>query len=379
MNFKKVLKNLVKWLLGTTLIITIIMVLFMNLSPQFGRGISPKQKIAFEKLEHYKKGKFINSEPFTIKMDVHSVAEMFKNAVSGHPHIRPEKDIEVLRFDLNQLHSNLNGSARVVWLGHSSFLIEMENKVILIDPVFSDFAAPHSLLGKKRYNSEMSFSLSALKKIDAVIISHDHYDHLDYPTIKKIKDKVEHFIVPLGVGNHFEEWGINAAKIQELDWWEETSLGGLKIVLTPSRHSSGRGLNDQSSTLWGSLCFLGQNQKIFFSGDGGYGSHFMDIGNKYGPFDFGMIECGQYDENWKGMHMVPEESVQAGIDAKVKVFMPIHWGAFALANHTWTDPVERFKAKAKELNASISTPSIGQSILVKSPQYPHADWWKKFK
>ncbi len=351
----------------------------MYLSPQFGGATTKTQKEQFKELAHYKNGQFINHEPFYIKTDCHSITEMLKEAMRGNPHLQPKKNIKVVKFDVNQINQNLGNKARVIWLGHSSFLIEIEGKTILIDPIFSDFAAPIGLLGRKRYNDEMSFNVEDLKTIDAVIISHDHYDHLDYPTISKIKDKVQNVIVPLGVGNHFKEWGIDPKIIQELDWWEETQLGSLKIVLTPSRHSSGRGLSDQSATLWGSWCLLGPKQKIFFSGDGGYGKHFKQIGEKYGPFDFGMIECGQYGKHWAGMHMIPEESVQAGLDVQAKTFIPIHWGAFTLSTHSWTDPVERFKKKAEELNASVSTPEIGQQILVKSNAYPEMDWWTKFE
>lgn len=373
------MKKLIKYLgLSIVLITTITIILFINLSPQFGGEISEEQKIVFEQLDHYENGKFVNFEPFSIKSDCHSVTEMIKEIVNPPNNIRPKKNIEVVKFDINSIGKDLNGKARVVWLGHSSFLLEIESKTILIDPVFGEYAAPHKLLGRKRYNDEMPFDIEKLNKIDAVIISHDHYDHLDFPTIEKIKAKVENVIVPLGVGNHFIEWGIHPDKVQQLDWWNETMLGSLKIVLTPSRHSSGRGINDQAATLWGSWCFIGTNQKIYFSGDGGYGSHFKQIGEKYGPFDFGMIECGQYNEKWAGMHMFPEESVQAGIDLKINTFMPIHWGTFSLASHGWTDPIERFLKKAGELKVSVSTPRIGESILIKSNNYSKANWWKQF-
>jgi len=378
----KGIKKLLKWffilLIGGILISAIGIFLFMTFSPQFGGTTTEEQRMTFKKLDHYAEGQFTNAEPFEIKTDCHSITEMLKETFREHPHIHPNKDIEVIPFDVNAIQKNLGNKARLTWLGHSSFLLEMEGKTILIDPVFSDYAAPHILLGRKRYNDKMPFDVAALEIVDAVIISHDHYDHLDYATINKIKSKVKHVIVPLGVGNHFIEWGIDPQIVQQLDWWQETQLGSLKIVLTPSRHSSGRGISDQSATLWGSWCLLGSNQKVFFSGDGGYGKHFKDIGAKYGPFDFGMIECGQYDKLWAGMHMVPEESVQAGIDVQAASFMPIHWGSFTLANHTWTDPVERFKTKAKELDAVIATPEIGESLLIDSSNYSHTAWWKKF-
>jgi len=378
----KGLKTTLKWIFLSVafvlILIATVAVGFLKISPQFGGELSDSQIGAFEKLDHYVDGIFINAEPFSIKTDCHSIVEMLKETVADHPNVQPAKNVEVRMFDVTQIQKNIGNKARVTWLGHSSFLIEMEGKTILIDPVFSDYAAPHELLGRKRFNAEMSFNLADLAEIDAVIISHDHYDHLDYKTIDKIKDKVKNVIVPLGVGNHFIAWGVSAAIIQEMDWWDETKLGNLKIAFTPSRHASGRGLSDQSATLWGSWCLLGSNQKIFFSGDGGYGVHFKKIGEKYGPFDFGMIECGQYNEMWAGMHMMPEETVQAGLDVQAKSFMPIHWGAFTLANHSWTDPVERFKKKAAELEATISTPEIGESILIKSSTYPTTDWWTKF-
>lgn len=377
MNMKKILKRIALVLGVITLIVSITAIAFMNLSPQFGGKISKEQKKIFEELAHYSKGKFINDEPFEIQLDCHSVTEMVKEAFSSIPNTVPEKNIEVESFDVNTVN-NLDNKTRITWLGHSSFLIEIDGKTILLDPVFSDYAAPHKLLGRKRFNNKMPFAVEDLKTIDAVIISHDHYDHLDYPTISKIKDKIQHVIVPLGVGCHFREWGIEDAKIQELDWWQETALGDLKVVCTPSRHASGRGISDQSATLWSSWCFLGGSQNIYFSGDGGYGKHFKKIGETYGPFDYAMMECGQYDVKWAGMHMMPEETIQAGIDVRAKIIQPIHWGAFRLANHTWTDPVERASKEALKKNIPIATPKVGESIIINDSTKVYTNWWTKF-
>lgn len=358
------------------LMLSLTILLFMSLAPQFGGKISKEQQKEFEKLEHYSDGKFLNAEPIDIKLDCHSITEMAKGVFKPAPNVKPDKNIEVEVFDISKIQENLNQKARLTWLGHSSFLLEMDNKTILIDPVFSSYAAPHEWLGRKRFNDKMSFNVEDLKEVDAVIISHDHYDHLDYNTIKTIKEKIKNVIVPLGVGNHFKKWGIPSEKIQELDWWNETQLDGIKIACTPARHGSGRGLSDQSATLWSSWCFMGQNQKLFFSGDSGYGKHFKEIGDKYGPFDFAMIECGQYDDLWADIHMVPEESVQVGVDVKANYMMPIHWGAFLLANHDWRDPAERFIKKANELNVNYVTPKIGQSVLINSNEYPTTKWWE---
>jgi L-ascorbate metabolism protein UlaG (beta-lactamase superfamily) len=211
-----------------------------------------------------------------------------------------------------------------------------------------------------------------------MVISHDHYDHLDYGSIQKLKGKTKLFYVPLGVGAHFREWGVKPEQIVEFNWWEEESVEGLKFVFTPARHFSGRGLTNRFSTLWGSWVIQSKNENVFFSGDSGYGVHFKKIGDKFGPFDFAMIECGQYDEKWADIHMTPEESAQAGVDLKTKVAMPIHWGAFSLALHTWTDPVERIIKTAEELNLPLITPAIGDVVHLDSTiQKTVNNWWGK--
>jgi len=375
---KKILKKIFLFTTITVALIFIAGFLFMNLAPQFGGKVSKEQQQEFEKLEHYKNGKFLNFEPIDMKFDFKNISKIFKQLINPVANTRPKNNITVKKFDVSSLHQQKSGTTRVTWLGHSSFLIEMDNKTILIDPVFSDYVSPIDLSSAKRFTNGMPFKLDDLKKIDALIISHDHYDHLDYKTITSIKDKVKKVFVPLGVENHFKEWGIHSDKIEVLDWWNETELEDIKIVCTPSRHMSGRGILDQSSTLWSSWCLLGKNQKLYFSGDGGYGKHFTEIGDKYGPFDLGMMECGQYDEKWADVHMIPEESVQAGIDVKATAIMPIHWGAFKLANHTWIDPIERFVMKSEALKVNYATPSIGESLLLTSKSYTKNKWWENF-
>jgi len=373
---KKFFKKAAIFIGGLFLVTFIAIALFMNMSPQFGGIVSKEQQREFEKLDHYNDGKFLNFEPIKMNFDFDNISKIVQQLLNPVANTKPKNNITVTKFDLTTLHNQTIGKTRVTWLGHSSFLIEIEGKTILLDPVFSEYASPLDISSAKRFINTMPFKLEDLKTIDAVIISHDHYDHLDYKTILKIKDKVKHVFTPLGVGNHFKTWEVDASKIQELDWWQETNLGTIKLVCTPARHMSGRGLLDQSSTLWSSWCILGKNQKLYFSGDGGYGNHFSEIGEKYGPFDLAMLECGQYDEKWAGIHMIPEETVQAGIDVKATTMMPIHWGAFKLANHTWTDPVERFVKKSTELKTNYVTPKIGQSITLTSDNYPQKKWWE---
>ena len=180
--------------------------------------------------------------------------------------------------------------------------------------MLSAVPAPHPLLGGKRFSKELTISIEKLPQIDAVILSHDHYDHLDYESIKKLHPKVGHFFAPLGLGVHLLEWGVPEGKITELDWWGQTTFEDLTLISTPSQHFSGRGLTDRDKTLWCSWVIQSEDEKIFFSGDSGYGDHFKSIGEKYGPFDFAMMECGQYNSLWSEIHMFPEETAQAGVD-----------------------------------------------------------------
>ena len=207
-----------------------------------------------------------------------------------------------------------------------------------------------------------------------MLISHDHYDHLDYGSIQKLKSKVKMFYVPLGIKAHLTAWGVDENNIKEFDWWESTTLNGIEFVSTPARHFSGRGLTNRNSTLWSSWVLKSKNSSIFFSGDSGYGKHFKEIGKKYGPFDFAMMECGQYNEQWSQIHMSPEETIQATIDVQSKLMMPIHWGAFKLALHSWNDPIIRATKKAVDLNVNISTPKIGESIIL-NDKIPTEKWW----
>ena len=349
---------------------------FLNFSPQFGGKATQEQKAFYATTGHYMDGIFINDEEIVMEINCHSITAMFKEIMNPDPNVAPDKNIDVEKIDPKTLGNHPDSLTRITWLGHSSFLIEISGKKILIDPIFSQYAAPHPLLGRARFNREMPIAISDLSEVDAVIISHDHYDHLDYPSIKELKDKVSHFYVPLGVGNHLRKWKISGDKISEMDWWQETMFDDLKIVFTPSRHMSGRGLTDQSATLWGSWILQSDSANIYFSGDGGYGEHFKEIGEKYGPFDVGLMECGQYNEQWKDVHMMPEESVVAAQDVKAKLIMPIHWGAFALATHSWTDPVERIVAAAQKMNVPVATPRIGEQIeLVKPLKRVYPKWW----
>ena len=244
----------------------------------------------------------------------------------------------------------------------STVLLQHRGINVLTDPILSQRASPLSFAGPRRH-SPAALAATELPPIDVVVISHDHYDHLDVSTIRTLGDGPRYF-VPLGLKTWLINRGINAERITELDWWEGATLDHLSFTATPARHFSGRGITDSKKTLWASWVLAGKNTNIYFSGDSGYGPHFAEIKEKFGPFDFAMMECGQYNEKWEAIHMMPEQTARAAVDVGAKVMMPIHWGAFVLALHSWTDPIERVTRKAGELKIPIATPKIGQPVIL---------------
>ncbi|AXT63590.1 MBL fold metallo-hydrolase [Aquimarina sp. AD10] len=345
-------------------VLIVVIVLFINLSPEFGGKATDEQKAFYKTSENYKDDRFVNKHKVKLDMSLRDMGKSLVGYFSPQPKTTPKEDLPVSKIDSTNI-AEYNDKTRLIWFGHSTFLVQIDHKNILIDPMFGDVPAPHPMLGSKRFSKELPIEIEKIPKIDAVLISHDHYDHLDYGSIKKLKNKVKMFYTPLGVGVHLQKWGVEKERIIELDWWQDISLEGLRFICTPAQHFSGRGLTDRTKTLWSSWIIKSDNENIFFSGDSGYDDHFKEIGEKFGPFDFAMIECGQYNELWPDVHMFPEETAQAGLDIRARKIMPIHWGAFKLAMHSWTDPIERVTKTAKELNIDIIVPKIGESIFLK--------------
>ncbi len=352
--------------------------LFTNFYPAFGGDVTKKQQQVYQESKQYKNGKFHNTLP--VPKDL-SFSETLKLAIAFFttkvPNGRPKEDLKPIKINTTSI-ANYKVDARLIWFAHSAFLLQIEGKNILLDPMLGKVAAPHPLLGTNRFNKEFPIAIDELPPIDAVIFSHDHYDHLDYDSVVQLKGKTKHFYVPLGVGIHLEAWGVSASKITELDWWQDVQLESLKLICTPAQHFSGRKFNNGQSTLWSSWVIKSENENIYFSGDSGYATHFIEIGNKYGPFDLALMECGQYNKMWPDIHMMPEQTAQAGVDVKAKKIMPIHWAGFKLALHEWVDPVERLKAKAKELNLQVITPKIGEKIIIKDSINNYTNWWRDF-
>ena len=357
-------------------LLIIIGVLFINLSPQFGGVASKQQQELFSKSKHYKDGKFLNNGGVKMEMSLKDSFKAMWILFKSNSKAEPNKNIAVQKIDSITI-ANYNSKTRFIWFGHSTFLLQIKGKNLLIDPMFGNVPAPNPLLGNNRFSNKLPIEIEKLPYIDAVLITHDHYDHLDYQSIKKLKDKVNMFYTPLGIGIHLLKWGVEKERIIELDWWQEIKYDELTIRCTPAQHFSGRGISDREKTLWCSWIIQSDDENLFFSGDSGYASHFKEIGDQYGPFDFAFMECGQYNNLWPLVHMLPEETAQAGLDIKAKKMMPIHWGAFKLASHSWTDPVERISKKAKELNVDLVIPKTGEIIEIglnnSEEIYP---WWR---
>jgi len=369
----KVIGITIAVLIVTSLIIA---TLFINLSPQFGKGATNKQKEEYLKSGHYKDGKFVN-ETRTV-MDIH-FWKVLKNFINASPNRQPHSTIIPEKIDSLDLVNHASTITQLTWFGHSAFLLELDGKKILLDPMFGESPSPHPWLGGKRYSKELPIEIEKLPFIDIVIFSHDHYDHLDYGSIQKLKNKVGSFYTPLGVGNHLIAWGVPKEQVYQLNWWDKTMFDHIELICTPARHFSGRGIRDRNTTLWASWIIKGEKENIYFSGDGGYGPHFKEIGAKYGPFDISLMECGQYNKQWEAIHMMPEQTAQAAIDLKSNLFMPIHWGAFTLAFHDWTDPAERVISAAKKLNLPVTTPKIGQPVVIGDENFPIEKWWLTYQ
>ena len=373
---RKLFKMILYIICGIIVTIVIIATLFLNLNPEFGGELSNSDTDRFSLVDNYTDGKFQNQTPTSLEMSLPEGVGVMIEFVKGVKNDKPNKSIETLTIDSLDIGSD---SSRITWLGHSTFLLELDGKNILLDPMFSPIPSPIPLMGTKRYSDTLPIDIANLPFIDIVLISHNHFDHLDYKSIIKLKDKVGKFYTPLGVKSHLLAWGVESSKIIELNWWEESVDSNFTFVCTPSRHFSGRGIFDRYSTLWASWVIKTKSASIYFSGDSGYGPHFKEIGNKYGPFDIALLECGQYDPKWADIHMMPEETVQAAKDVNATLLLPIHWGAFTLSLHSWTDPIERVTKEAQRLGQSITTPQIGEPVYLDSLVYPRSTWWEVYK
>lgn len=283
----------------------------------------------------------------------------------------PKTSIPLQQITQEQLAAAPDRSA--FRLGHSTLLLKLQGTYWLTDPVFSERAFPLQFAGPKRFHPS-PISLDAVPPIQGVLISHDHYDHLDREAILALSGRTAVFVTPLGVGDRLIQWGVPEQKVRQLDWWQSTEVNGVRLTATPAQHFSGRALIDTNRTLWASWVIDDGGFRMFFSGDGGYFDGFKEIGRKFGPFNVTFMETGAYDAQWASVHMTPEQSVQAHRDLGGVTMVPIHNGTFDLAMHNWYEPLARVTEVATEKGIRLSTPVIGELLDLQSPGFGSA-WW----
>ena len=349
-----------------------IITFFYMRQPKFGKSPSGARLEKIKKSPHYKDGQFQNlnfTPEFTEGYNMLDV--MYQMLFQKVPRRNPEEQISSRKTDLRHLPLNQD---ILVWFGHSSYFIQLDGKRFLVDPVFSGNASPipgsnQAFKGADRY------TVDDLPNIDYLIISHDHYDHVDYETQVKLKSKIKKVICGLGVGSHFEHWGFASKDIIEKDWNEKIDLDkGFVVYTVPARHFSGRGFS-RNNTLWLSYLLQTPTMKIYIGGDSGYDTHFAQVGNKYGPIDLAILENGQYNKSWKYIHMHPEEVLQAAQDLKARRLFPVHSGKFAMANHAWDEPLIRITEANKIKNIPLVTPIIGEPVNLIDEHQVFAQWW----
>ncbi len=295
--------------------------------------------------------------------------------IRGADHTTPETPLPVVSRRAAEFAEPPSSGLRVTWFGHSSTLVEIDGQRILFDPVWSERVSPFSFSGPKRFHP-VPLPLEDLPALEAVVISHDHYDHLDKKTVVALNERGVRFVVPLGVGAYLEDWGIATQRIVELDWWEQVKIGTLTLVATPARHFSGRSLvmADRNKTLWAGWALIGPEHRVFYSGDTAMCHGFAEIGKRLGPFDVTMIEIGAYNAAWRDFHIGPEQAVAAHRMLRGELLLPVHWGTFNLALHSWIEPAERVLAAAETAGVHLALPRPGESIEPTSSP-PLVRWW----
>lgn len=346
----------------------------------FGADPSGARLERIRRSPHFAGGAFVNPEGARVRPSGGVALEMAKRQFRKEERLQraPAGLIPVHSTTLADLAKPPVSGLRITWMGHSSVLAEIDGHRVLFDPVWGERCSPFAFAGPKRLHP-VPLPLAALGPVDVVVISHDHYDHLDMSTIKELAGTDTVFAVPLGVGAHLEHWGVSEGRIRELDWQETTKIGGLTLTATPARHFCGRGLRNTQHTLWASWAVAGDEHRIYHSGDTGYFKGFKDIGAEHGPFDITMIQIGAYSEFWPDIHMTPEEGLQTHLDLQggqsSGVLLPIHWATFNLAPHAWAEPGERTMWATRGAGVTLASPRPGEPFEPQNTP-PVNPWWR---
>ena len=372
----RLILTILKWLFGVLsglAVVFIILVAVYMRQDQFGKNPTAEKQQQLEKEFNYREEEFQNIHKTPQLAEGVSFFDItYRGLLNRNERVRPKDTIPSIKSDLISLPPDRD---ILVWFGHSSYFIQIDGKRILVDPVFSGHASPMAGTITSFAGTDI-YTVDDLPEIDYLFISHDHYDHLDYETVLKLKPKTRKVICGLGVGSHFELWGYDVNKVIEKNWGDSLDLGsGFSVQITPARHFSGRGIA-RNKTLWCSFLLKTPTMKIYMGGDSGYDTHFAEIGNKFGPIDIAFIENGQYDAAWPYIHTHPKEVVQAGRDLRAKRIFPVHSSKFALAIHAWDDPLIKVTSYNEAPGIPLMTPVIGQIVNLKDTTQQFTQWWR---
>ncbi|SHL02085.1 L-ascorbate metabolism protein UlaG, beta-lactamase superfamily [Selenomonas ruminantium] len=352
--------------------------LFVN-RPEFGRPPQGARLARMEASPHYMNGQFQNLVPVQVmneKSGENRFVATAKFLFGDKSQLSPKEAMLSDKTDLKTLDVSQDA---VVWMGHSTFFLQLGGRRILIDPVFSSYASPVFFINKAFPGSNI-YTAADMPEIDVLAISHDHWDHLDYPTVMALKPKIKNIVCPLGVGEYFEQWGFDLSIIHEEDWDTEIRLADdFSVHILPSQHFSGRFLR-RNPTLWCGMAFVTPVRKVYYTGDGGYGEHFKAIGQKFGGFDLMLGENGQYNMAWHAIHMLPEETAQAAVDVGARILLPAHGGKFALSRHPWQEPYRELTRFSQGREYKMLTPEIGEVAYLDSGSTQNfGPWWEDMK
>ncbi|MBE2254287.1 MAG: MBL fold metallo-hydrolase [Myxococcus sp.] len=365
-----------RWLavpLGLLVLLLLALVVTTQGCASFG-GLPEGQRLArMQASTHWREGRFVNAEP-TLVMQEGSAGTLLQ-WLSSEVMRAPSCQLPVVSDVAARLQKPVASGLRVTWLGHSTTLVELDGAVVLTDPMFSERASPSTLVGPARFHPP-PLALSDVPRLDAVVISHDHYDHLDMRSIQALSARGVPFFVGLGVGAHLEAWGVPAAQIVELEWWEERTLpNGLVIASTPARHFSGRRGFGNDRALWTSWTLVGPAHRVFYSGDTGLTDQFKQVRERYGPLDLAMLEIGQWHPSWGSIHLGPRGALEAHAMLGAAHLLPVHWATFELGLHAWNEPPETLVTEAAKTGASVVTPRLGEPVEPLAGERG-GPWWR---